>query len=156
MDDTLNIYLAGPLFSLAERAANRQIAKEITTRMPEAKVELPQDYKYHGKFNDKQFFKQVYDACVAGVDRADVVVAILDGPASDDGTCFEVGYAAAKRKPIIGVRTDYRQSQERGCNLMLSRGCTTLIWRPAFDENFGALANDIVKKLRQVFKTVKA
>lgn len=120
------------------------------SQMKEVTIELPQDYKYHGKFNDKQFFKDVYLACIKGVESADAIVAMLDGPSADDGTAYEVGYAVAKGKPVIGVRTDYRNSQEMGCNLMLSRGCTCLLWRPAFDENFNALALDIVKRLRRL------
>jgi nucleoside 2-deoxyribosyltransferase len=149
-DSATKVYLAGPLFSLNERASNRRLAKAIEQLMPEASVILPQDFKYHGKFNDKKFFRDVYRACVVGVEAADICVAILDGPSSDDGTCFEVGYAIAKGIPVIGVRTDYRASQEKGCNLMLSQGCTAFVHRPAFDENFDGLAKDIVRKLRRV------
>ncbi len=144
------IYLAGPLFSVSERIFNRQLAAALTAAIPGAVVELPQDYKYHGKFNDKKFFKQVYEACIAGVERADMIVAMLDGPSADDGTAFEVGYAIAKGKPVIGVRTDYRASQESGCNLMLSRGCTALVYRPSFDENVTALAKDVARKMKFV------
>lgn len=144
------IYLAGPLFSASERLFNRQLAAALTAVNPDAAVELPQDYKYHGKFNDKKFFRQVYDACIAGIEKADVIVAMLDGPSADDGTAFEVGYAIAKGKPVIGVRTDYRASQESGCNLMLSRGCTALVFRPSFDENVNALAKDVARKMRIV------
>jgi nucleoside 2-deoxyribosyltransferase len=150
---TVKIYLAAPLFSLNERASNRRIAKAMEENFPGATVILPQDFKYHGKFNDKKFFRDVYKACVAGVLAADVCVAVLDGPSSDDGTCFEVGYAVARGIPVIGVRTDYRASQELGCNLMLSQGCTAFVHRPAFDENFDALARDIVRQLRRVMKS---
>jgi len=149
---TYKVYLAGPLFSLSDRSGNRVLAATIMDLMKDVRVELPQDYKYHGKFNDARFFREVYQACIRGVETSDAVVAILDGPAADDGTAYKVGYAVAKGKPVIGIRTDYRQSQERGCNLMLSRGCTTLIWRPAFDEDFKALALDICRKLRRLLK----
>src|SRR5437870_13012029 len=120
MSDKFKVYFAGPLFSLNERTSNRRLAKAIEAILPEISVELPQDIKYHGKFNDKNFFKQVYDSCIAGVNRSQAVVAILDGPSADDGTCYEVGYAVAKGIRVVGVRTDYRQNQESGMNLMLS------------------------------------
>jgi nucleoside 2-deoxyribosyltransferase len=144
------IYFAGPLFSLNERASNRRLAGAIERIDGSFAVMLPQDIKYHSAFNDKRFFKEVYQACVRGVEAADALVAILDGPSADDGTCFEVGYAVAKGIPVVGVRTDYRASQEMGCNLMLSRGCSALVHRPAFDENFEGLAKDIVRKLKRV------
>lgn len=151
------LYLAGPLFSLNERVSNRRLAHAIEDLMPECAVVLPQDYKPHNKFNDPRFFPEVYHACINGIDSAHACVAILDGPSADDGTCFEVGYAIAKGLPVIGVRTDYRDNQEKGCNIMLSQGCTALVHRPAFDEDFSALAKDIVRKLRRVkFRTPAA
>lgn len=144
------IYLAGPLFSLGERCGNRQLAAALAAAIPGAVIDLPQDIKHHGEYNSKKFFRAVYQACVAGVERADVVVAVLDGPSSDDGTSFEVGYAIAKGKPVIGIRTDYRMSQDRGCNLMLSQGCTELVYRPSFDENVQALAKDVARKVKRL------
>ncbi len=42
------------------------------------------------------------------IDRADAVVACLDGPDVDSGTAIEIGYAVAMGKLVIGYRTDYR------------------------------------------------
>lgn len=146
----LRIYLAAPLFSLNERVSNRRLAKAIEFYVPDSRVLLPQDFKYHGKFNDKRFFRDVYTACLQGLASANFCVALLDGPSADDGTSFEVGYAVAKGIPVIGVRTDYRASQELGCNLMLSRACAAFVHRPSFDEDFKGLARDIAKKLRRL------
>ena len=60
--------------------------------------------------------------------------------------------AVAKNKPVFGVRTDYRASQESGTNLMLSRGCNVMINRPSFDEDFDSLAKEIVRKLKKMLK----
>ena len=46
------------------------------------------------------------------LDRADAVLAVLDGPDVDSGTAAEVGYAFARGKPVVGLRTDTRQSAE--------------------------------------------
>ena len=57
-----------------------------------------------------------------------MIIAILDGPDSDSGTCFEVGYGFALAKPIIGARTDFRQCGDTGgLNLMLSESCNHII-----------------------------
>jgi nucleoside 2-deoxyribosyltransferase len=146
------VYLAAPLFSLNERHTNRRLAQAIEAQLPQVKVLLPQDIKYHNKFNDAKFFREVYQGCLRGIESSHACIAMLDGPSADDGTCFEVGYAAAKGIPVIGVRTDYRKSQELGCNLMLSRGCKEFVFRPAFDENFDFLSRDIVRKLRKLLK----
>ena len=61
------------------------------------------------------------------IEKCDLVVAILDGADADSGTSVEIGYAYANKKPVVGVRTDFRISEDRGLNLMLSNICTELI-----------------------------
>ena len=148
----MKIYLAGPLFSTAERIANRELAGLLSKQLPDVEIILPQDFKFHDQYASRRWFKEVYIQCVDGIIKADMMVAILDGPCSDDGTCFEVGYAIAKGKPVIGVRTDFRESQERGMNLMLSQGCTEIVHRPSFDEDSTSLARDIARKIKKLQK----
>jgi nucleoside 2-deoxyribosyltransferase len=44
----------------------------------------------------------------AGIDSADGLVAIMDGPDPDAGTSWEVGYAFGTQKSIVLIRTDFR------------------------------------------------
>lgn len=44
--------------------------------------------------------------------QADAVLAVLDGVDVDSGTAAEIGFAAARGTPIVGLRTDLRQSGE--------------------------------------------
>ena len=48
----------------------------------------------------------------AAIDRADGVVAVLDGVDVDSGTAAEVGYAFARAKLIVGYRGDFRLSAD--------------------------------------------
>jgi len=148
----MKVYFAASLFNLHERAFNRHLAELIQAELPNVEIVLPQTFKYHGKFNDPKTFGTIYQACVDGVAESAAVIAILDGPSADDGTAFEVGYAVALGIPVIGVRTDYRASQEKGMNLMLSRGCSVIIHRPAFDEDITALAREISRKLQRILQ----
>ena len=53
--------------------------------------------------------RHIYQANVAHIDRCDAVVANLDffrGPEPDSGTCFEIGYAVARGKPVVGYVPD--------------------------------------------------
>jgi nucleoside 2-deoxyribosyltransferase len=51
---------------------------------------------------------------------ADAVVAVLDGVDVDTGVAFEMGYAHAIGKPIVGLKTDHRSfSKLESVNLML-------------------------------------
>jgi len=42
------------------------------------------------------------------IERCDIVLAVLDGSDVDSGTAAEIGFAAAKNKPIVGFRSDFR------------------------------------------------
>jgi nucleoside 2-deoxyribosyltransferase len=46
------------------------------------------------------------------IDRAGVVVAVLDGVDVDSGTAAEIGYAFARGKLILGYRGDFRLSAD--------------------------------------------
>ena len=146
----MRIYLASPVFSQFERRWNREIAEGIRRSVPGARVILPQDFKISKKYNDRRHFGTLFKRCVEGIDRCDVLVAVLDGPDCDSGTSFEVGYAYALGKPIIGLRTDFRKSQEKGVNIMLSRACTYFIPDPSFREDSDLVVKDIAGRLKQI------
>jgi nucleoside 2-deoxyribosyltransferase len=43
-----------------------------------------------------------------GIDRCDILVAVLDGTDVDSGTAAEIGYAFARNKRVFGYRSDFR------------------------------------------------
>ena len=49
---------------------------------------------------------------LAAIDRAQGVLAVLDGTDVDSGTAAEIGYAFARGKPIVGYRGDFRLSAD--------------------------------------------
>ncbi len=53
------------------------------------------------------------------LNKAEAVLAILDGPDVDSGTSAEIGYAYAKGKIIMGYRSDLRKSGEDMVNLQI-------------------------------------
>lgn len=112
----MKIYIAAPIFYEAELEYNRKIAKAI--EKAGHKVILP---NYKG--NTQALFEKRID----GLDEADLIVAILNGPDSDSGTSYECGYAHARDKYIIGFRTDIRENHVDGLNVMLRYGITVLV-----------------------------
>jgi len=143
-------YLAAPLFSQIERRWNRELARLLAERVPGLTVILPQDFRIKGRYNDRKRFQLLFDRCVEAVSGADVVVAVLDGPDTDSGVSFEMGYAFAKDIPVVGVRTDFRQLQERGVNMMCSRACAEYVCRMSFGESVEDLAGDVARKIAAV------
>ena len=116
------IYLAGPLFTAAERSFNKKLAGALENALNE-KIFLPQDEC--SRYSDPE---DIFTRCRDGIDRSRMVIAVLDGPDADSGTAFEAGYAHARKIPVIGIRTDFRQcGDDGGLNLMLSKSCHRLI-----------------------------
>src|SRR5262245_47287539 len=111
----MRIYLAGPLFTTAERDFNARLADRL--RHLGHEVWLPQEREPRSATGKEIFLKDV-----EGIDWAEAVVANMDGPDPDSGTCWECGYAYRK-KAILLFRTDFRAIEEGGkapYNLMLS------------------------------------
>jgi nucleoside 2-deoxyribosyltransferase len=95
----MRLYFAGPLFSAAERDWNEDFA--VALRNGGHEVFLPQDKEVGLDA------ARIFRTDVGGIDWADALLAIMDGPDPDAGTAWEVGYAYGK-KPIVLVRTDFR------------------------------------------------
>jgi nucleoside 2-deoxyribosyltransferase len=139
------IYLAAPVFTLAERQFNEALANEIERIGPPLTVFLPQ--RYDKEFEDPPDRSQKMFACLTGaLDSCAVVVAILDGPDSDAGVCYEIGYACGREKRVIGVRTDFR-GEDRGLNLMLANACLALVIEPSTSTSVAQIAERIVAAL---------
>lgn len=114
----MRLYLAGPLFSTAERDFNDALARDLRRRGHE--VWLPQEHEQRSKSA-----KAIFTEDVAGIDWAEAVVANMDGADPDSGTCWECGYAYGK-KPVIVFRTDFRveHAGKAPYNLMLTESAT--------------------------------
>jgi|SRR6516165_9305336 nucleoside 2-deoxyribosyltransferase len=138
------IYLAGPLFTLAEQGFNAEIARFLEGQGFE--VWLPQEHEPRSKMA-----KAIFDMDVEALDWADIVVACMDGPDPDSGTAWECGYAYAKGKPIVGYRTDFRISGDtEGApyNLMLSESATA-----RFEIPFRTKSGDFRQRLLEHIET---
>ncbi len=110
-------YIAGPLFNEGERWFDEQIcalaeAAGFETFLPHR--DQPPDSG--GAFDPEAIFH--WD--VRNLEQAGLVVANLNGVTSDDGTAWELGYAYARGKHLVGVYTDMRLTfEDQVVNLML-------------------------------------
>ena len=138
----MKLYFAGPLFSAAECAWNAAIAEEL--RAAGHEVFLPQDQE-PGKDA-----AGIFATDVGGIDWAEALVAIMDGPDPDSGTAWECGYAYGK-KPVILVRTDIRTRDDRSgpYNAMLTGSATDRVDLP------GAAKPDLIRAVLQALANVE-
>lgn len=133
------IYLAGPLFTEAERDWHRKtkgLLLEQASRRGEA-VEIiwpyelitPEEIAALGPGSRAEIFLR----CKGGLDRAHVLIALLDGTQVDDGTAWEIGYffaTKAAEATIIGIRTDFRragESEHAIVNAMVEMACDAIV-----------------------------
>jgi len=121
----MRLYFAGPLFTAAERNWNAEVTAAL--RAGGHEVFLPQE-KEPGKDGPG-----IFATDVGGIDWADGLVAITDGPDPDSGTAWEVGYAFGTKKPVVLVRTDVRAfaGNAGGYNPMLTEAATARIDLPS-------------------------
>jgi nucleoside 2-deoxyribosyltransferase len=145
------IYLAGPLFTLAEQDFNAELARFLEGQGFE--VWLPQEHEPRSKTA-----KAIFDMDVEALDWADIVVACMDGPDPDSGTAWECGYAYAKGKPIVGYRTDFRiggDTQGAPYNLMLSESATVRFEIP-FRTKSGEFRQRLLEHIETALRSVPA
>ncbi len=95
----------------------------------------------------------MFEYSLESIKKSDAIVAVLDGPDVDAGTCVEIGYAFANKKPVIGLRTDFRSSEDRGVNLMVSKACTHLILLQDNSIKLDSVLDEVVRAVKGLLST---
>jgi nucleoside 2-deoxyribosyltransferase/predicted secreted protein len=114
------IYLAAPLFSEAEKTFNLQLHSLLTDHFFE--VYLPQLVGDDTHTRNRKVHRQIFKKHLQALQRADRVVAVIDGADADSGTAWEMGYAFGIGKEVIAIRTDFRRvGLHEQVNLMLEQ-----------------------------------
>jgi nucleoside 2-deoxyribosyltransferase len=97
------VYVAGPLFDEGERWFIEKVDQLIR--------DLGFDTFLPHRDNPPKTadnVREIFENDKGGIDRSQLVVANLNGLATDDGTAWEMGYAYASGKYTIGLYTDWR------------------------------------------------
>jgi len=108
---TKSIYVAGPLFSVAERMFLEHL---VDTLAKASGLDATNDFFLPHRDSDEvgndATPQTIFELDMQHLDPATTVVGFLDGQDVDSGTCIELGYAYAKGKKIFGIITDFRAS----------------------------------------------
>lgn len=129
VEAVMRIYLAGPLFSEAER----DWLKKLQLEMQNSGYEVVWPYELFEQsevdsWGDEAAGK-IMEYCRDALADCDLVVALLDGAQVDDGTAWEIGFARARGMPVFGIRTDFRFGGETAngrVNAMIAGSCETI------------------------------
>lgn len=112
------VYLAGPLFSEAERSFNESLTQRLEKRG--FRVFLPQrdgverDKASYDVMLPEERRRAMFELDETKIMEADVFLFVLDGRVPDEGACVELGIAHTNRrfrnveKLIVGLHTDTR------------------------------------------------
>ena len=112
------VYLAGPLFSTAERSFNERLTKRLEER--DFRVFLPQrdgaerDKPPYDAMSPERWRHAVFELDEAKIVEAEVFLFVLDGRVPDEGACVELGIAhthrriAGAERLLVGLHTDAR------------------------------------------------
>jgi nucleoside 2-deoxyribosyltransferase len=99
------IYIAGPLFTPPERS----LLEEIDNLCRTAGFVTYLPHRDAGLFNREEtpsrFF---FEKDLERLDESELIIAVLNGAEIDPGTAWEMGYAFARGKKIIGFLDDSR------------------------------------------------
>lgn len=112
------VYLAGPLFSGAERFFNESLTGRLENRG--FRVFLPQrdgverDKAPYNAMPPEERRRAMFELDETKIMEADVFLFVLDGRVPDEGACVELGIAHTHRrlegveKLLVGLHTDTR------------------------------------------------
>lgn len=112
----MKIYIAGPLFTEAERYYLQKI-DEVLKKLG-FDTYLP--HKDGGIFvrgvtKSEDFFRKDLEE----INKCDMLVAVLNGIDVDSGTSWEIGFAYSKGIPVFGILDDTRKPDNKLLNPMI-------------------------------------
>ena len=117
------VYLAGPLFSDAERTFNSLVTQGLEewadVYLPQRDGGLMSEMVKEGVASDVAACR-VFRCDMGAIREADYLIAILDGRAIDEGVAFELGVGFCHSKRCIGLQTDSRRLAAWGNNPMIT------------------------------------
>lgn len=128
----IHAYLAAYTRSQASRVWSQALRVAITSDNPYMEMTIPQiDLDVtHKNLSDKEKQRQYEIA----LDKADIVIVVLDGVDSAAWTGFECGYARAKGKYIYGVTSETNREESAQQQNPFTLMCDELLYFDAADD----------------------
>lgn len=124
----MRAYLAGYTLSQAGRWWNQELRNAVTHDNPYVEMCIPQEDLFDCIQTGQIEAGEIVKLYTQELNTSDCVVAVLDGIEQDAWTGYECGYAKARGKPIIGLKTD---TSPNTAQELLLRLCDHVIWYSA-------------------------
>lgn len=110
----MKIYVAGPFFNEKERISLSYMISRIKSIYPKANLFIPMEHEIPGgvEMPNSVWAKKVFDMDVRAIEESDMVIAMYTGHYSDTGTVWEMGFAHALGKPVVGFIPSWAQTED--------------------------------------------
>jgi nucleoside 2-deoxyribosyltransferase len=114
----MDVYFAAPLFSQAELEFNERVCGLLEDEGHS--VFLPQRDGFEsldslrdqpGIDSEEDLKREIFRIDRDAVHDSEIVVAVLDGQVPDEGVAVELGIAHEQDTPIVGLKTDSRNTE---------------------------------------------
>ena len=107
------VYIAGPLFNIHEKRYLEEIAEILESNgydcfLPHRDQTVdPEELK--GVDMSQETKDTIFQTDLDALNKADITVALITGQDIDSGTCSEIGYTYALKKPVLAIDAEERR-----------------------------------------------
>ena len=118
------IYIAGPLCE----KENREFLEQINKICEELGFETFLPHRDAGLYNgDENKIKQISNKDLQEIYDCDFMIGVLNGICIGAGTAWEMGYAQALGKKVIGLKTDRKVKNSISEISVIITGCVNIL-----------------------------
>lgn len=129
-----DVYFAAPFFSIAERELNGHLIAAMENRglkvFSPARDGIIAKNEINSDADWSCISARVWDCDTTAISNSKAILAVIDGRVIDEGVCVEIGFAAAKMKPIVAFSTDDRKQFPWGHNPMVIHPISAVVSNP--------------------------
>jgi len=106
----MKVYIAGPLCSRKER----EFLEEIDKVVRDLGFETFLPHRDCGLYKDLKDIEKISKRDIEEIYKCDLMIGVLNGICVGAGTAFEMGFAEALGKKVLGLKTDRKIKESLG------------------------------------------
>jgi len=108
------VYIAGPLFNIHEKKYLEEIAEILESNgydcfLPHRDQVVELEERRSVDHMSQKTKDTIFQTDLDALEKADITVALITGQDIDSGTCCEIGYTYAMKKPVLAIDADERR-----------------------------------------------
>ena len=108
------VYIAGPLFNIHEKKYLEKIAEILESNgydcfLPHRDQVVELEERRSVDHMSQETKDTIFQTDLDALEKADITVALITGQDIDSGTCCEIGYTYAMKKPVLAIDADERR-----------------------------------------------